>query len=50
MMQYHNEGFRGKIRDSLMEREISEVSMLLSTLLGRLLTSDGSTLVTLRSS
>ena len=27
-MPYHNEGFRGKIRDSLMEHEIAEVSML----------------------
>ena len=28
-MLYHNEDFRGKIRDSLMEREIAGVSKLL---------------------
>ena len=34
LMRYHNEGFRGKIRDSLMEREIAEVSKSSLTLFG----------------
>ena len=33
-MTYHNEDFRGKIRDSLMEREIAEVSKSSLTLFG----------------